>query len=286
MTWIKLEDSFFTNKKIIDLTYEAKLLYLEAMCYASQHLTDGQIPLQVIPHLHVRGHQRASRLLRERGLWDLTLEGEYQIVNYLEYQTSKTQVEKVKQNTKNRVEAHRQRKAGNADVTALQKVGNANVTASEPEPQTEPEPDKKIKVIENDQPFDDSDFKVFWAAYPKKVKKQNALKSYIKAVKSATAQEIFEGLIRYQRVCGEDLKFVANPDSWLNQMRWTDVYEVPTISTRQNQTSNHFQSVETLQPPRITENEFFKPELTPEQLASRQKIIDQAKANTRGSRSA
>ena len=79
----------------------------------------------------------------------------------------------------------------------------------------------KIMVIKDD-PINDPDFKVFWMAYPKKVKKAPAAKSYLKALKKATSDEIFAGLVRYQRTCGDDPKFIANPDSWLNQERWND----------------------------------------------------------------
>ena len=103
---------------------------------------------------------------------------------------------------------------------------------------------EKILVIFNDQPFDDSDFKVFWAAYPRKVKKQNALKGYIKATKTATSQEIFEGLIRYQRVCGEDQRFISHADTWLNQARWTDLHPQydPKVEVKgtHSQSSNQF----------------------------------------------
>ena len=246
MTWIRLEDTFFTNKKILLLTPEAKLLHLEAICYSSQHLTDGVIPVQVLIYLRIKQHQRAIKRLIDAGLWSIKSKDEYQIVNYLEYQTSKEQVEKVKQATKNRVEAHRKRKAGNADVTPLQEQCNADVTLSEPEPQTEPELEpeikKKIKVIKDDPIIEDPDFKVFWAAYPKKVKRQNALKSYMRALKVATPQEIFEGVIRYSRTCGDDLKFVANPDGWLNQIRWNDINPQVKVEGTPSQSSNHFEA--------------------------------------------
>ena len=284
MTWIKLDDAFADHPKIADLSDRAFRVHITALLYCGKYLTDGVIPEPIANRFCVSNARRIISKLTDTGLWKV-VEGGYEINDYLKYQTSKAQAEMEKET--NRLRAAKARKLrAEALRNGVTTTERSSTEAHTPTPTPTDSKKKKIKVIENDQPFDDSDFKVFWAAYPKKVKKQNALKSYIKAVKSATAQEIFEGLIRYQRVCGEDLKFVANPDSWLNQMRWTDVYEVPTISTRQNQTSNHFQSVETLQPPRITENEFFKPELTPEQLASRQKIIDQAKANTRGSRSA
>ena len=98
---------------------------------------------------------------------------------------------------------------------------------------------EKIMVIKDD-PINDPDFKVFWMAYPKKVKKAPAAKSYAKALKKATAQEIFEGLVRYQRVCGEDQKFISNPDAWLNQERWTDSNPQVEVQGSPSQSSHRF----------------------------------------------
>ena len=98
---------------------------------------------------------------------------------------------------------------------------------------------EKIMVIKDD-PINDPDFKVFWMAYPKKVKKAPAAKSYAKALKKATAQEIFEGLVRYQRVCGEDQKFISNPDAWLNQERWTDSNPLVEVQGSPSQSSHRF----------------------------------------------
>ena len=111
---------------------------------------------------------------------------------------------------------------------------------------------EKIMVIKDD-PINDPDFKVFWMAYPKKVKKAPAAKSYAKALKKATPDEIFKGLVTYSRTCGTDPKFIANPDSWLNQERWNDINPQPKVEGSHSQSSNQFEASEaTPTPPKFT----------------------------------
>jgi len=66
--------------------------------------------------------------------------------------------------------------------------------------------------------FDD-----FWTQYPKKVGKGAARKSYTKALKTASHEDIMAGVARYM----PDPQFTCNPSTWLNQERWTDEYTQP-----------------------------------------------------------
>lgn len=78
------------------------------------------------------------------------------------------------------------------------------------------------------------DFTTFWQAYPRRVGKLAALKSYVKARTVATAEEILAGVELYCAHLPEDVKYVAHPASWLNQGRWMDEYEAvaPMVSNR------------------------------------------------------
>ena len=134
------------------------------------------------------------------------------------------------------------RKRANERIANAEQTLNHTKPSNHTEADTEADTDvrtKKIMVIKDD-PINDPDFKVFWMAYPKKVKKAPAAKSYAKALKKATAQEIFEGLVRYQRVCGEDQKFISNPDAWLNQERWTDSNPQVEVQGSPSQSSHRF----------------------------------------------
>jgi len=78
-------------------------------------------------------------------------------------------------------------------------------------------------------PFDD-----FWKAYPRKVAKTFARKSYDKAIKSgANHQSIMEGLER-SIAAWSDPKFIPHPATWLNHERWNDE-PIDDLRTRENQ---------------------------------------------------
>jgi hypothetical protein len=69
------------------------------------------------------------------------------------------------------------------------------------------------------------DFEEFWAAYPRKVGKAAARKSWDTAVikiKIAPA-DIVAGARRYATAKrGTEIQYVAHASTWLNQQRWTD----------------------------------------------------------------
>ncbi len=64
-------------------------------------------------------------------------------------------------------------------------------------------------------------FELFWAAYPLKVGKLAAVKAYVKARQSASADEIMTGVRNYVRT-KPDWQRWAHPATWLNQGRWMD----------------------------------------------------------------
>jgi hypothetical protein len=68
-------------------------------------------------------------------------------------------------------------------------------------------------------------FAAFWAAYPKRVGKDGAEKSFAKAMRRIQSAEplavILAGLER--ALPGwDDPQFIPNPATWLNQGRWDD----------------------------------------------------------------
>lgn len=78
-----------------------------------------------------------------------------------------------------------------------------------------------------DQEARDS-FEVWWKAYPRKVGKIKAQKSYSKALKLTTAEVMLKAVEnqkqsdQWQR---DDGRYIPHPATWLNQGRWDDVVE-------------------------------------------------------------
>lgn len=113
--WVKIDDGMATHPKIIKAGPLALAIQVRAICYASQHKTDGYIPKEAIPLLLIGFDQYGVELSKnehfstgcqvdefdwpalmvERGLWDADNEG-YTIHDYLEWNVSKKDYEQWK----------------------------------------------------------------------------------------------------------------------------------------------------------------------------------------------
>lgn len=78
-------------------------------------------------------------------------------------------------------------------------------------------------------------FLEFYSAFPKKVAKGAARKSYKSALSRASPDDILAGAKRYAALrAGQDAKYTAAPAKWLNDDRWLD-----EIATKANGTGSH-----------------------------------------------
>lgn len=92
MTWVKLDDRFPSHRKVALLSDRSFRLYVSALCWSSENLTEGRIlarELSVVAR--VRGVKAAARELEEAGLWD-RVDGGWEIHDYSEYQRDREQV--------------------------------------------------------------------------------------------------------------------------------------------------------------------------------------------------
>lgn len=76
-----------------------------------------------------------------------------------------------------------------------------------------------------------TDFDTFWAAYPRREAKLNAMKAYDRARRIATAGDILAGVERYKAVMPDEKRFIPLPASFLNAGRWMDDYTPPVKRT-------------------------------------------------------
>jgi hypothetical protein len=93
-----------------------------------------------------------------------------------------------------------------------------------PEPQVFPDSETAPKPAPRAKPKDlTADFEAFWLQYPRRVSKGAARKAYDKARKSATAEELELGAMRYAAVrTSEDPKYTRHAATWLNNQGWLD----------------------------------------------------------------
>lgn len=95
MAWLKLDDQFFRNPKVIDAGRDARDLYLAGLCYCGAGLTDGRIPNGALRMLGAEADiddvREAADALVRVGLWERRDDG-YTVHDYLEYNPSKERV--------------------------------------------------------------------------------------------------------------------------------------------------------------------------------------------------
>jgi hypothetical protein len=194
MTWIKIDDTLPNNPKILPLSDGAFRLYIEALCYCNQYLTDGFLADAVLLRLDINNNRKE---LVEACLWIECLDG-MQINDYTEHQTAKSEVEKKREQNKERSSRYRSR------------VSNAEITHPEYRIQN-----TEIKTSSNK--FDE-----FWSVYPRKVGKRDAERAYVRALKVASSEEIFEGAKRYAADPNRTAEFTPHPATWLNRGSWGD----------------------------------------------------------------
>jgi hypothetical protein len=98
MSWIKLDDQIFTHPKVVELSKDAKLLYLAGLCYCGAQLTDGMITKGATRVLlaTIEANCEAIASLVDSGLWEANENGSFQVHDYLEHQSSRDEVMAVK----------------------------------------------------------------------------------------------------------------------------------------------------------------------------------------------
>lgn len=117
MTWVKLDDRFAGNPKVIAAGPEPMWLYVAGLCWCAQNLTDGRIPKAVLPILStVKRPPACAQRLVEVGLWIDDGDG-YEVHDYLEFQPSKAKVEAEREAAKERQRKSREGRAGSHAVT-------------------------------------------------------------------------------------------------------------------------------------------------------------------------
>jgi hypothetical protein len=67
-----------------------------------------------------------------------------------------------------------------------------------------------------------SEFDEFWAAYPRRVGKGAAAKSWQMVTASVSPEVIMAGLRRHEGYWPSELQYIPHPATWLNQGRWQD----------------------------------------------------------------
>jgi hypothetical protein len=215
-SWLffKLHNGFPEHHKTLELSDKAFRQLIEAWCYCSRNLNDGQLSkTQFFRLFSPKSRQEVI------GAGFVVKVGEtYEMHDYLVHQES---AEKVADRRNKRIEAGKL--GGKAKASNLANASaDAKQTASKPLADIDRDKDKKEKTPSS--PAKPSmGFDQFWSVYPKKVSKQAAIKAWNRAVKVSPPEEIILGAKRYAEAeRGTEKRFLKGPDGWLNAGRWQD----------------------------------------------------------------
>lgn len=107
MVWVRLDEGFPEHRKVLAVGGDAAWLHVCAIAYCNRNETDGVIPRQVIGRLSDR--RRVNLLaanLVDVGLWEPHVDG-WIIHDYHDYQPSRSQLAKERQQARDRMAEHR-----------------------------------------------------------------------------------------------------------------------------------------------------------------------------------
>lgn len=102
-------------------------------------------------------------------------------------------------------------------------VIQSNPIQSESNPNPIRNPNHCAVSVPDPAPTEENNFDIFWDAYPKKVGKALAKKSFSKAkVPIEKILQAIESQKKSKQWISENGRFIPNPATWLNQGRWDD----------------------------------------------------------------
>lgn len=113
MPWVKLDDNFPGNDKVLGLGADAFRLYVEALCHCGRNLTDGFVSTAALARLW---HPAAASELVEACLW-AAVDGGHEVNDYLSYNPSREQVEAERAAARERQSRRRSRGMSRRDTT-------------------------------------------------------------------------------------------------------------------------------------------------------------------------
>ena len=126
MPWVRLDDRFPSHRKVALLSDRAFRLYVSALCWSSENLTEGRIldrELSLVAR--IRGAKTVAKELEDARLWD-RIEGGWDIHDYLEYNPDRARVQADRGANAARQKAFRERKR--AEKEAARNGGSNGVT--------------------------------------------------------------------------------------------------------------------------------------------------------------
>lgn len=133
MTWVRLDEDWADNVKVVSVSKDARLLYIVALCYCAGQENDGRFPARYLPVLGAKAECEdlagCVGELIEVGLWEEAGEGFVQVHDFTEKNPSKERLAELRAQ---RAEAGR--KGGRARWAEANAIADGK-QVPEPEPE-------------------------------------------------------------------------------------------------------------------------------------------------------
>lgn len=242
MGWAKIDHGFFRHPKVVSIGKDAKFMYIAALCYCGENMTDGVIPAAALrllgAELDIKNPARAARELADSGLWKARNDGGFEVNDYLDYNESSSERKAKQEAAKERMQRSRSQ-----NVRANNERSSREVRELEEEKEKETEKEHTNDAPDgagaSDPPGDQNDdggkpkrprdnypddFETFWRAYPtghgskvkafdqwRRIKPDDDLRT-----------EIMAGLDRWKRCDRWQRGLVKAAEIWLRDAWWAD----------------------------------------------------------------
>jgi hypothetical protein len=239
--FFKLHNGFPEHPKAMELSDKAFRQLIEAWCYCSRNLNDGQLSkAQFLKLFSAKSRKEVVTVgfVKESGFG-------YEMHDYLLHQQSAEEVESRRIARKLAGSKGGKTRASNqANAKQVLKQTGSKVQA---DIDTDIDVDKRLTTntlsdavasdgdqlpVQFDIPAQEpaapaavvypADFLLFWDVYPLKNAKRGALDAWRAARRNASVSEILVGAKRYAEDPNRDPGFTANPAKWLKDGRWDD----------------------------------------------------------------
>ena len=171
MAWVKIDDQFSVNAKVLAAGKDGRELHISALCHCNRNLTDGLVAVDVVRQIgalfEVYDTDAAIERLLAIGLWE-RVDGGYMIHDYLEYNPSREQVLAQRAEARERMRAARA-KNGRFATTPRSENVRANTERISDSPNTAPIPipspiQQQQPAPEQRQPIENPDEAALFAA--------------------------------------------------------------------------------------------------------------------------
>lgn len=229
--YVPLDVNYARDRAVRAAGPDAELLYVRALAYAKGARTKGHIPDYDLPVVAVglKAVPRSVSALVRQKLW-VEEDGGWRIRSWDPWnEVGDTRSESQSEGGRrgNHERWHVARSVTDPDCEWCTDIGPTSVTDSDTDVASDRSSESQGKGREGKRTDTSGEpdettihFTEFWAAYPRKTAKPNAVKAWAKAIKRADPETILSGLRRYR--FATDPQFIPHPASWLNSDRWAD----------------------------------------------------------------